>query len=166
MALSWFGNVAIHEGGHALSAYALGAKKIDVTIFPGTYDGDFHFGYTRVGFDREPSRSDQSIFLASGTASTLLSHVTFGEINRSGHISKYLQPTLQWMDFGGMISSYSQSIFGLARIRHTDLGREDIWMAGGFLSAQIIYDVIRIGFSDGGFEKYFNVLLGNEFYGD
>ena len=165
--LSWFGNVALHEAGHTIAADLTGAHSISVDLLP-TRDpeGNSHLGLTTAHYYGTISDAEKLFFDLSGPATTLLTHIIFGELNRSGLVPRHLQPTVGWLDFGSMASTYTHSILGLARSEQTDLGKHDAWIAGAFLVVQLTYDIVRIGFSDGGFEKYFKVMFGQDFYGE
>lgn len=165
IAISYAANIAIHEGGHVLAAQAMGAKSIRVSWIPGRDDdGDWHLANTVAGFERPLEGHRAALFYSAGPCATGISHVVFGELNRSGYVDKYLQSTLQWIDLGSMISNYGQAIAGLARIKGTDFTKQDVWYAAGFIGLELIYDIVRISFADGGWKKYIDVLFGEDFY--
>lgn len=165
IAASWFGNIAIHEGAHALAASGLGASSIEVSVLPekDSY-GHVHLGLTTATYDREISRFDETIFLTVGPTSTLLAHIGFGELNRSGLVPRPLQPLIGWLDFGAGISTYAHSLMGISRMSGADLGEQNILIPILLFGIQLTYDIYRIGMSEGGFEKYFNVLFGEDYY--
>lgn len=165
VAAGWLTAVSLHEAGHAAAAAQLGAESIDLDVLPcRDEDGRLHMGLTTASFEREPSPGEQAAFHVAGPAASFLTHVSFGELNRSGVAPRHLQPTLGWIDLGSALSVYVHAAYGLTRRRGTDLGETDLAYTAALLVCQLAYDVWRIAGSEGGLEKYFKVLFGEAFY--
>lgn len=176
LGLAYFGTVGIHEGGHVLGAEAVGLAHGDVSNQTIRVDflpvrdkeGQFHMGLTTVRHAGEWSDTDMTWFRIAGPATSFAAHIACRELLKvgvGGAASPYLQPSLAWLSFGNQLSYYGHVVAGLARIKSTDLGQEDVWISVAFLVGGLSYDLFDL-FSDpdptGALR--FKVLIGEEFY--
>jgi len=164
-AAAYFGSVALHEGGHATSAWGLGADDVDVDILP-TRDreGTFHLGLTtyrsRVG---ELSEFDHTLISAMGTTAQFFGHVSSRALLRSRRLPRIIQPTIAWFGLFNQVGYYFHVINGLARNKRTDLGKHDVWISGVMLFGGLTVDLIDLWTEDK-IENRFLVLFGEYFY--
>jgi hypothetical protein len=162
---AYFGTVAIHEGGHAATAAALGADTIKVDILPTRdRDGHLHLGLTRAYHDGSWSEGDLTLFRSMGPTASFLAHVSCREALKAGQVPLGLQSTLSWLSLFNQLSFYGHVFAGFARVGTTDLGQEDLWVSGVMLGAALTYDLYDI--FDDGIESRVKVLFGEGFYGD
>jgi len=159
---SYFGSVAIHESGHALSASVSGADKINVSILPGHHEGIIHLGFTTATFSHPISSIDETFFNVSGTLTELAAHIACRSMLRSGLVPEELQPTAQWLSLATMIGVYGECIMGLARSPGKDLAKEDIWIGAAILGGALVFDLLDM-LTDTA-DRYIGVLFGEKFY--
>lgn len=161
--LAYFGTIGLHEGGHAITALALGADDVSVTVLPTRDDeGNLHLGYTKAYIEGGFSDSEATLFNTMGPAATFLGHAGSRLLLRSGEVPKIIQPTVAWFGLFNGISFYYQTIQGIARKKDKDLGKEDIWISIVMLSGVAIFDLVDF-FTDED-DRYFGVLFGEDFY--
>ncbi|MBI4016362.1 MAG: hypothetical protein HY363_01575 [Candidatus Aenigmarchaeota archaeon] len=160
-AAGYFGAVATHEGGHALTAAALGSEHVDVDVLPSRMNGNFYYGRTSADTSQY-SETDRSLFNTSGPAINLVAQVISREALKTGSVPAVLQPTLQWYALANKVAFYSNVIRGLERNDAADLGKEDLWVSLVFLTAGLSYDIYDL-LSDSP-SRYFGVLFGVRFY--
>lgn len=156
----YFGSVAVHQAGHTLAAYSLGAKSVDV--LPATKNNIFHGGFTKYTTSKSFNDKEKNYFNISGPAIQLTANIITREALKTGEIPYILQPTLQWFAIYNKTFVYAESIRGISRNPHADLGKEDIWIPLVFLGTELIYDFYDIYTDD--IETFFCVLSGAKFY--
>ncbi len=162
----YFGAMATHESTHALTAKIAGARSVDVDIIPGkkfnyeTGSKKFFFGYTKYKGDL--TKNEELFFDLSGPLAMFTADKTIRELLKKGYVHQELQPTFQWYALFNKFFVYQESIMGIARRKSSDLGKHQIGVAEVLLGTQFAYDIYDFGFSDG--TKFFDVLLGNDFY--
>jgi len=161
---AYFGSVALHEQGHAITADLLGADRIEIDMLP-TRDGEghFHLGLTTVRFPNDVSERDITLFRTMGPASAFAGHVLGRELLKSEKMPRIIQPTIAWFEMFNHIGFYYHVFAGLARQESTDLGKEDVWISWAMLGGALIYDAYDF-FFDESLETRFAVLFGEKFY--
>lgn len=158
VAIGYFGSLATHEGGHALAGKLAGGEKIRVSLLPEQKDGQFSFGSTEMYGDF--SKTEDFAIDVAGPAATFVGGVGSRELLKTGRVPNVAQPTLAWYAALDKIGTYQQALVGIARRKHTDLGKQHVSVGIGLLAAQLAYDIYDIGSDD----KFTDVLLGKDFY--
>jgi len=160
--IGYFGSVALHEGGHAITADTLGARHIKVSILP-TKDrnGNFHLGLTSI--EHRFSDTELSLFGVMGPTAQFLGYVGSRELLKSDKIPRLLQPTIAWFGLMNQIGFYYHTVNGLIRNKKKDLGKEDLWISGVMLGAGILYEIYDFFLAEKPIKK-FQVLFGEDFY--
>lgn len=162
---AYFGSVGLHEGGHAITASALGASDVNVYMLPRTdRDGHRHLALTtyrsRVG---ELSPLDFTLINTMGPAAQFVGHVGMRELLKTRRVPRLLQPTLAWFGLFNQIGFYAHTIYGIARLEGTDLSKEDVWISLVMLGGGLAYDIYDFVTEDKP-ENRFKVLFGEYFY--
>jgi hypothetical protein len=158
---AYFGAVGLHELGHAGSALAMGSNHVNVSVLPARdQDGNFHLGLTTAE-STGWSQLNETIYLTMGPTASFVGHVGFRELLKSGVVPQPLQPTMAWLSLGNQAAFYFHVGAGLARIKSTDLGKEEAWISAVMLLGGFAYDIYDLA-RDGG--KNFKVMFGEEFY--
>lgn len=148
--------IGLHEGGHTLAAYTIGARHIKVDIFPSKINA---LGYTRIRkVALTPTRN--AIFAAGGPISSSLAHIGLREILKSGEVPRSLQPFLTCTEIFSHGLTYYHAISGLMG-RNTDLGDQPRWISVAVLITNILYDAWDF-YKDG--LRRFKVLFAQEYY--
>lgn len=160
IAAGYFGAVATHEAGHALAAKAAGVEHVNIDILPVRKDGEQHYGYTKYG-GVWLTGADRTMFNVSGPLAMYVGNIATREALKTGYVPNAVQPTLQWYSLFNKSLTYAEAIEGIARAKHTDLGKERVGIALGFLAAGLAYDIYDLGTDKG---PFFKVLAGQEFY--
>lgn len=159
-AVAYFGTVGVHEAGHALTAKALGADSVKVSLLPVREEGNFHFAYT-TAYHKGWSKTEESLFNTMGLTASFLTHVGTRELLKTGYVPKMLQPTFAWLSLFNRGSFYFHALAGLARSKSTDLGKEDPWVSAVMLLGIVSYDVYDFLIDEG---PTYKVLIGADFY--
>lgn len=159
----YFGSVAVHEGGHALTAKVIGGDSIKVTILPTKDDGGhFHLGLTEFRYKQVPSSLEDCFFNISGTLANLATHIATRELLKTGEVPIPAQPIVSWFSLMNQGAIYGQLIFGFARLKSSDFGKEPIWVSCAVLGGTLLYDIVDIIFDNP--DRYFGSLFGTKFY--
>lgn len=161
--VGYFGSIATHEGGHAGAAWGIGGHDVNVIVIPMRDDeGRRHFGFTTTVFDEEPSDLELTLFHTMGPTAMWVGHVGSRALLRAGKVPHLLQPTLAWYSVCNQIGFYGGTLFGLARLDQTDLGKEDVWISAVMLLGGLTIDLVD--FLSDEPKRYFGVLVGESFY--
>ncbi len=160
-AIGYFGAVATHEMGHAVTYAALGADSVEVSVVPERVNGRFTVGYASYSGETFSGAKD-SLSGISGPLANLFAHAGAREALKTGSVPRSIQPALQWYALMNKCQFYLNIINGFQRDRTFDLGREDLWVSAALLLAGISYDIYDIGTDSP--ERYFGVLIGNAYY--
>lgn len=170
VAAAYFGSVALHEGGHAITGELLGADDVRVDVLP-TRDneGVYHLGLTTIKSEGDKfSDADITLFRAMGPTAALAGHVLTRELLKTNALPKIVQPTFAWFELFNHIGFYYHVFNGIGGNKYTDLGQEDVWISWAMLGGVLIYDLYDIFFDDlgvlEGIERRFAVLFGEKFY--
>lgn len=158
---AYFGTIALHESGHAITALAIGTNNIDINLLPTTDENNNQHLALTTAHSPNWSRTDRTIFLTAGPTTNLLSHITTSELLKSNTIPYHLQPTIAWLNFGNQLAFYYHAISGMIRIKSTDLGQENINISAILLLIGITYDIYNY-ISDG--FKNFKVMFWQDYY--
>jgi len=163
IAAGYFGSVGLHEAGHAITGYGIGADSVKVSVLPEQDDKEkWHLGLTSIKKERGISELENTLFLTMGPTASFLGHASSRIALRSGELPYILQPTVAWFDLFNQISFYYHTISGLSK-GHTDLGKTDRWISGVMLGGVLLFDVVDFVL-EGDPLKRFKVLFGEDFY--
>lgn len=159
---AYFGSVALHEGGHAISALALGASDVNVYVLPKEdRDGNPHLGLTT--YYGKFSDRDHTIIRTMGPTAQFLGHVGSRELLKSTYLPRIVQPTVAWFGLFNQIGYYYHVVNGLFGNRKTDLGNEERWISVVMFGGGLLYEIYDFFLADKP-EKKFMVLFGEDFY--
>ena len=162
LAIGYFGAVGFHEVGHALTAEAIGAEGTRISVLPSKDDnGNRRFGSTKTQLDN-PTDLESTLFNVAGPTAMFIGHMGTRVLLRSGYVPRLMQPIMAWFGLFNQLGYYGQTIYGLARVKHADLGKEKTWISAVMLLGGLTIDLIDF-FNDEP-DKYFGVLFGGSFY--
>jgi hypothetical protein len=162
IAAAYFGSVALHEGGHAITAKSFGASDIDVYVLPKKdSNGNQHLGLTT--YYGEFSDTEYAAISALGPAAQFLGHVGSRELLKTTYVPRIIQPTIAWFGLFNQVGYYYHVVNGLFRNKKTDLGKEDVWISWVMLGGGLVYEIYDFFLADKPEEK-FKVLFGEHFY--
>lgn len=161
--LAYFGNVALHEAGHALTAKGFGTDVIRIELTPSIHQNQIYFGTTV--FNSAPlSDTELTVVNTMGPTATFYGHMLTRETLKTNIVPPAVQPTLAWFGFFGRISYYYQILKGFVRNEYADLGKEEAWISGVMLGGALIYEIYDLFFSDVRPGHQFLTLIGEHFY--
>lgn len=165
VAVAYFGSVGLHEAGHGLPAWALGAESVRIDMLPARdREGNLHLALTtyksKIG---KFNNTDFTIVNTMGPTAQLLGHISMREILKTNGVPRLLQPTIGWFGMFNQVGFYFHAINGLARNKRTDLGKEEAWVSGVLLGGGILYDIIDFLTEDKP-ENRLLVLFGEYYY--
>jgi len=165
VAAAYFGSVGLHEGGHAITASALGASDVKVYMLPKKDDeGNQHFALTTYrGREGQFNDTDFSLINAMGPTAQWVGHVGSRELLKTEHIPRLMQPTLGWFALFNQIGFYAHTLYGISRLKGTDLSKEPVWVSLVMLGGGLAYDIYDFATEDK-VEHRFQVLFGEHFY--
>jgi hypothetical protein len=162
IAAAYFGSVALHEGGHAITANAFGASDIDVYVIPKKdSDGNQHLGLTT--YYGEFSDIEHTTISALGPSAQFLGYVGAREVLKTTYVPRIIQPTIAWFGVFNQVGYYYHVVNGLFRNKKTDLGKEEAWISWIMLGGGLLYEFYDFFLVDKP-EKKFQVLFGEYFY--
>lgn len=159
---AYFGSIGTHEGGHGLTAWALGGRDIQIDVIPQSREGTTYLGYTTAKYNHSITPLEDTFFNVSGPGINIFAHIFTREMLKTGLLPEPIQPTIQCYSLANMIGGYGEIVFGLARLPTADLGKEQIWISGILLTSALLYDIYDLFLCDD--ERYLTVIGGEKFY--
>ena len=164
-AVAYFGNVALHEGAHALAIEGFGAEVTSLRVLPEIHLDHLYFGSVKY-IPNGLSDTERTVINTMGPTSTFLAHMLSREMLKLNVVPPVVQPTVAWFGLFGRISYYYQILKGFFRIDYADLGKEPVWITVTMFAGSILYEVYDFFFSDVRPDHQFLVLIGEHFYED
>jgi len=161
---AYFGSVALHEGGHAISAELLGAESTKIDYLPTRDDeGNMHLALTTYYGDF--NRKEISIVNTMGPTAQFVGYVGARELLKTNALPRIIQPTIGFFAVFNQIGYYYHCLNGLVRRKETDLGKEEAWVSGVMLGGGLLYELYDFFLADKPLKKY-QVLFGEAWYED
>ena len=159
---AYFGSVALHEGGHAISAELLGADSVKIDYLPARdQEGQLHLALTT--YSGEFSDSEHTIIGTMGPTAQFVGYVGSRELLKTCTLPRIIQPTFGFFAIFNQIGFYYHTINGLARNDRADLGKERAWISGVMLGGGLLYELYDFFLDDDPLKKY-QVLFGEAWY--